>query len=94
MGFTIDMVSGNVSEITNGTDSVNSEEAASTSASRRKKDTFESYVQEPVIQEPYTQERLLPVSDSFVPESMSEKCVIPDFLIDSDIDSFIEDVAQ
>jgi len=37
---------------------------------------------------------LLPVSDSFVPESMSEKCVIPDFLIDSDIDSFIEDVAQ
>ena len=78
MGFTIDMVSGNISNITNGIDSVKSEDVSSTKPSV---DRFD----------PSLQERLLPVSDTF---EVAETYTIPSSLIDQDIDLFIDKVAR
>jgi len=78
MGFTIDMVSGNVSNITNGTDSVKADEASPTRASI--KDISSTL-----------QEQLLPVSEVF---TVADAYSIPSSIIDRDIDSFIDDLTR
>ena len=78
MGFTIDMVSGNISNITNGTDSVKTDEASPTRSSIKDIDST-------------LQEQLLPVSEVF---NEVEAYLIPSPIIDCDIDSFIDDVTR
>lgn len=79
MGFTIDMVTGNISDITNDRNSLAIEETSLSPSPTDKSDGFE----------PFVQERLLPVVDTY---SIPDAYVIPGSLIDCDIDSFMEDM--
>jgi len=78
MGFTIDMVTGNIGNVTNGINSEKFEFATPTTSSIDNIDWL-----------PF--EGLLPVSDTL---QAPEDYIIPSTLIDCDIDSFIEGVIR
>ncbi len=81
MGFTIDMVSGNISNITNGIDSVKAEAVS----------PIKPFVKNVEIEnvESLPQEQLLPVSDTLAKPSNKPEYVIPPLLINRDVDSFL-----
>jgi len=78
MGFTIDMVNGNISDITGRIAEETPEESASTHASVDERDTF-------------TEEKMLPVNESYTP---TEAFKIPGFIIDGDVDSLIDEMSS